>query len=972
MNRAVGLVVVSALLVLTLAMGSCGGNTIGFDPADGNAGFIGITEGGFKAVRYNDAGYQDSSLNSSMDLNVRHEGELTVVSVSIDDAASSIGVMLDLGYDPDKYTPVDVNFAGLVKDPLELALTNVAGVVGLGQVGNRTTAVYSGDFASVTFRRGAFPRTVSAAGGAYTLNGVDSQYPATANTAAQDGFVLTDNSTGDGDDATFDVYAIFAAGDGNSDSQTLVSDLATIGQLGIPSSISATDLVPAIGDYNWDGTVSVQDLTAIGLNFQRGYTGVEILLGDDATFDDTDAAVLTLEHANGNAPTSDYDTPTTDFNDIFRNWSGAITATQASAADVNADGEIFVSARVVDTNGPAASQRGPAFAGLSITVGPSIPALVVVADFDLQIVGATGGTGAGNDIFADSSEANVTANSSLTINITGISGAYDGQNFTPADAGTIIPQDVYDDALEAVQGLVSYSASNAGAAGCVFTSPVLSLAATSGTGVGALVFPDDDPESVDAAGEGNFTASVAAGGAGIPGDITKVVTIDVEADADAPLYTSLMTAEGQDGAGDWELSAAQNTLATAVFNFGAQGAPGTFDASTCVAELYDIDNGSATALTYADPVDDPGEFRVRDAGDPVFALEALISPSSLVPGHHYVLRFNPEPGNFNSANKPGEFFVLGALPPSTELMILPGTEISTATNEITLYYPNPKIRRNSRVIIDVDFSVDPQFPGAFSDVLKDDGDEFIWQAPADGGGPWPEITIVQAADATGIDASTVGIEGVFTLFTDSHTGYVGVDIAALPDPSPVESLTYSFKLFGKPLTPGDDSTRPEIGFGTFDINGLGVNDAPIAGVDFGINIFDGVGRGDLDFATADFSGKTLTLSTISDFNEAGTPDVLFVQWNGGRVAAPEDNFNVHLVATDQGGVIGSQTLDLEVRAVGLGLNGIDFLGTYQFGNIDKLSSGLGGIFAGGNNYDLVLEDGVAVDFSFANPLVVTE
>ena len=56
MTRAVGLVVVSALLVLTLAMGSCGGNTIGFDSADGSAGFIGVSEGDFKAVRYNDAG----------------------------------------------------------------------------------------------------------------------------------------------------------------------------------------------------------------------------------------------------------------------------------------------------------------------------------------------------------------------------------------------------------------------------------------------------------------------------------------------------------------------------------------------------------------------------------------------------------------------------------------------------------------------------------------------------------------------------------------------------------------------------------------------------------------------------------------------------------------------------------------------------------------------------------------------------
>ncbi len=424
--------------------------------------------------------------------------------------------------------------------------------------------------------------------------------------------------------------------------------------------------------------------------------------------------------------------------------------------------------------------------------------------------------------------------------------------------------------------------------------------------------------------------------------------------------------------GDWELSATSNTLASALFSFGASGAPATFDAGTCSAELYDIDNASTVALTYADPADDPGEFRIRDAGDPVFALEALISPSTLVPGHRYALRFNPEPGNVNSVNKPGDFFVLGDLPPATGMEILPGNEIETTTNIITLYYPNPKIRRNSRVIIDVDFSVDPQFPGAFSDVLKSDGDEFVWQAPADGGGPWPEITVVQAANPNAIDASTVGLEGVFTLFTDSHSGYVGVDIAALPDPGPAETLTYSFKLFGKPVTPGDDTTRPEIGYGTFDINGLGVNPAAISGVDFGINIFDGVGRGDLDFSGADFSNKMLTLSTIGAVNDAGTPDVLFVQWNGGRVLTPENANNVHIVATEDGGGLGSQVMPLEVRAVGIGAGGIDYLGTYQFGSSDKFSSGLGGVFSGGFSYDMVLEDNVSADFAFTDMLTVTE
>ncbi|MCB1221334.1 hypothetical protein KDL30_11785, partial [bacterium] len=65
-----------AMAALIAGLVSCGGGSamnsdMELAPVDT---FIGVSEGDFKAVRYNDRGYRDSSLNSSIDLRSFSEG----------------------------------------------------------------------------------------------------------------------------------------------------------------------------------------------------------------------------------------------------------------------------------------------------------------------------------------------------------------------------------------------------------------------------------------------------------------------------------------------------------------------------------------------------------------------------------------------------------------------------------------------------------------------------------------------------------------------------------------------------------------------------------------------------------------------------------------------------------------------------------------------------------------------------------
>src|SRR5687767_11382645 len=112
MNRTVLLSLL--ILALLLAGASCGGST-GALQVDGARDVQGITEDGFNLVRYDDAGNATNAMNPTLDLNVQPGGDTTTVVIAIDDAQPTLGVTLDLRYDPTRFTPQDVEFSNLIE-----------------------------------------------------------------------------------------------------------------------------------------------------------------------------------------------------------------------------------------------------------------------------------------------------------------------------------------------------------------------------------------------------------------------------------------------------------------------------------------------------------------------------------------------------------------------------------------------------------------------------------------------------------------------------------------------------------------------------------------------------------------------------------------------------------------------------------------------------------------------------------------
>lgn len=135
------------LVIGLLSFASCGGgasSTLGASLQQPGANVDGVTSGGFKAVRYNDRGYPDSSLNTTLQMQVSEDGNTTTVRIAIADQSPSLGACVDLYYDPAQVSPVTTDLADLVSNPLELASTQRAGVVSLGQADTAGTSVRSG------------------------------------------------------------------------------------------------------------------------------------------------------------------------------------------------------------------------------------------------------------------------------------------------------------------------------------------------------------------------------------------------------------------------------------------------------------------------------------------------------------------------------------------------------------------------------------------------------------------------------------------------------------------------------------------------------------------------------------------------------------------------------------------------------------------------------------------------------------
>ncbi|MCH7471950.1 hypothetical protein IIA79_03255 [bacterium] len=961
---------VCAMLALGLSLAACGGGNSGAqfseEPTLAGDTFMGIIEGDFKAVRYNDAGYRDSALNATFDLQTVTSGATTTVTVLVNDADPMFGAALDLHYDVAKYSPVDIGFATLIEDPLELAVTRVSGLVALAQVDAQGAAVRKGEFATVTFLHEPM-RQVSAVGDPHDEE-VNFSYAPTQVTNGQEGFVVTKSTAEAGNPCAFMIYSIFALGDGNNDSETNVGDLTPMVSFGnYQGSVSDANYSPAATDYDGNSEVNIADLTPIGIHLGSQTTGIEILLGDDPNFDATDAALSTIPWGDPSPDPFPPATGATDWADVFGTWNGNVTMDELIAADTNTDGTLFVSARTVNS---ATGNMGPSFTGLPLTYIPP-PEGFTLGDFIVQIVNSDNGTG--GDTYGADGTAEVVANSSLTLNISEFSGNYDDgdgpQPFSVPDdlesMGGFVPDANYDEALIFYGGNATWTEAVGGASG--FRSSnldggVLSFpGGTMGTGLAADVFPDDDPESVAAMPEATLTV----GGMGTLPD--RVLGIDVVADLNASEFDNVGTDQGAFN-GDWYLSVANNTVVTQSGMWGAGGAPGTIDGTTVGAQLFNFNNpGDPLALNFVPLAPaDPGDFSILDAGDGTFALSAIIA-SNVSQGSTYTVRFMvTADGVYNSVNKPGSFLVVAPPPAPVELGIAPNLDLSAGDNVYQIMHADPMMRRDPRVAYGLDDNLVITDQEGYDDLFKSTGNAFaVGSNNLTGGEAYPQITFLEAPDHTGIDASTEGQVG--SLVLQSFLSTLVVDIQGFPDPDPPDGqTTWSFMVFGDESTPGDKSTRLALGYGTFTINALDVGAPPLSGVAWGINIFDsGAGRGSLELGDRDFSLKTVSIDTLGDIPDPGAfPDIFFVEFSGGNAGPMEIDLKakspITCTFTETDGVIPAATVNLEIRAVGTALNdlpAINFLGVHPFGPTDIYNPGLGfGFLVVTENYDLELND----------------
>jgi hypothetical protein len=953
------------VLVALALLASCGGSSSAlFGNQDTSQGaFMGIQNGDFKAVRYNETGYRDSALNPTLDLQTSASGDTTTVTVAIDDSNPMYGVAMDLLYDTSKYTPVDVTFSGLVADPVELSVTK-ADYVALGQASLDGQSKRSGQFAVVTFKNEAC-KTVSADGDPYNAL-INRTYNAPQLIVANQfsGFHLNKATAEDGSPATADIYGLFAMGDGDQNGEANISDLTPMVSYGwFLESVSDTNFAPAIVDYDANGEVSVADLSMLGDHFGESCTGIEILLGDDATFADTDVAVDTISWAESNFTDPASGVVSTNWPTIYRHWAveGDLAALQA--ADTNADGTVYVSARSVNATGV-----GPAFPGMALTY-VSIDNRFIINNFAAEIVGDA------TTPVVDGATLGVLANEGLTLNVAGISGTFSGVPFTPADRGTVVPAADYDTTLASVAALVHWQA-GLDAGMIATTAGVANPASVTGTGQTVAIFPDDDPDYGAGNPEGTLVVTLPVSGTQIPAAISFNMDVNVGVDGRVPVFSAITTDQGQVAGGDnWYLSSTGQTVVQGTFQFGSI-AVAEADYVDIKVQLVNLDGGASLDFTVipSTGTQTVGTAMIRETMTPgTFAVSALVG-LDVIPGATYGLRISVPDGTdawWTSINKPGAF--LEVAPPPTPVVFKtmpPAAGVGPATDDLWIYYPDPRMRRNPAVNV-AGSDITPVDNTAYLDTIKNNGAEFSLTALGDPHSVtpvqyFPSVIMIPGANADTITSTTTGEAGVTVAVRTPN--YIIVDIAAITPLGAATSEQYAFKVFG---AAAEQANWPNLGTGTFTVAMMDIFDNVI-GADFGINIFDGSGRGDLLLADRDYTGKILNASNVL----TAAPDLLYVELSGGRSDSMTDTDNVQLII-ENANTSARMTVPLSIRAVGIGTDALYRIGIHNFVAEDFTNAGQPGwpgVLNPGVNFHLLLDAGTqpgSDDFDFGDTDVLT-
>ena len=691
-------------LLLVLSLAACGTTNVGtLTPSGNDHQVTGVQLGGFEVIRQNVAGRPDASLNRTLDLRLDQAAGQTALVISVTDADYTTAVTLDLKYEAGRVHPVKAEFHGLLGDSshaLNAAfLDKVSGLAGLGEVaiGDFRPPALHGDLATVYFESGP-SRSVSTINDVYaSTTGVQYAVEHVAFAPGLPNLVGT-SDTGAGT-ANVTWFATWARADGNQDSQCTAADLVPIGaNFGKTITTSTNfDAVPA--DYDDNGVIAVADVAPLGIHFNEITDQYLVEMSDDDAAA-TRTTVATLDwQDDGIAKTGPAAYP--DLATICLHWSvdftGATTPSYTDFAGLDAAGNANSKARVwitpQETSRPPASDGAEAFVHLDVTPPGHI---VNITGYDIQAVGATGGSGTGSDVFGSGDNGDVVANQAATLQLISVNGTFDGLNFDASTFPAGMDQTMYDMILGSCRRQPELDLLQRGQQRCALCRAGFAPANAGYTGTGdpgaGAVCPDDDPESTAPNSEGQADTDLAAGALpsgdpnvaiSVPAAVDYTITFDIAVDPTAPVIEgyysdpTLMTKLALLEAG----GAGQTIVFLKMTSWGSTGTTIPTDNTITKFELHtqnaldtrDMGQTYTLALDADDPPDnDPevGEYWIYH--NDVLAIDVFICrfPAiQVTPGSSLAFRFF-DGTNWSSINKPTD--LLGStlpVPPESLLTI---------------------------------------------------------------------------------------------------------------------------------------------------------------------------------------------------------------------------------------------------------------------------------------------------------------
>lgn len=981
---ATGLLAIVSLWLVACGTGSVG--STGIPSKDESHSGAGVWAGSYEVIRYNEAGFPDPALNSTLQVALNEKGGQTALVISVKDSVHTDTVALDVHYPGGAVHPEDVKFFGALGDESQVLsasfLTQVPGTAAIGQTGinDYKPARIDGTFAQLTFAPGGL-RSVSAAGDVHqAADGVGYHVGAAATNPIGDttpegylsNIIVDDDQAAHPGSLDLAWYAAWHLGDGNQNGQVEIADLSPLGKYLNQNVGDNFAALPA--DYDGNGIVAASDLSKMGKHLLEGTDNYLVEVNDNdgsennlttvGTYDWSQTAgddwTAPTDPQNATAPTPESLDP------VFKKWTvhfddlSAVTMQQLSDIDQAGNGDQKVAFHVTPVRG---TQEGVS-TSIEATVNFAPPVRnITVNEVRIRVEGASGGDDDGTYFDDDTAAGSVVANSQVTVSIVGISGIYSspagGGNFNGVDP---FPADMtqadYDDALALAQttgatGFTHFTVANGGAAGFRYRSDWLTFQAPPpafGDLGDGTVFPDDDPDSTGASSEGQLSLILdsATDQDGDPlrsitfTSYNKVFLFDVTADPNAPILAdpiNLMT-----GQPVTELTLLEGTQVSQDITM-----PATIQDPTGVTyQLLEIlptgAVGEQIDFTYDDGAQQQGEFFVKSITPP--SLQAFVSGVAINPGSTYHFTFKDDQGGpWSSLNTPDALLTTAQPPPPQDLISVPNRLGPGDYDTLRIMLPEPKIRRDPRVIFNViDETIDPVDAVGYNDVLKMSGQEILL-----GVGnfeQYPRVTLLKDATPDMIDATTVGDAGF--IVTETAPDHMTVDCAVIFNDLQSGEQNWAYKLFNENDT--------AFGQGTFIAQALRFDDPAPFAVNWSVNTFDRLNTP--TETTADLLGL-YTNRTIKHSNVGtGTPDVLWFQFNGGYMFNESPAFNTKAVFEwwdGNGNDFSDSIARLDLRIAGIAPNG-DYIALHVVTEDDYYTPGGLGNFIDGMSYIVHLDD----------------